>query len=61
MRGVNLAHYGACTNSTGVKLLMMTMMIIMMMMMMMMVMIKIIIIITDVTQIQSAQLEVKPS
>ena len=42
MRGVNLAHYGACSNSTGVKLLMMTLMIIIMIVM---ALIKIIIII----------------
>ena len=39
MRGVKLAHYGACSNTTGVKLLMMKVMIMMVISMMIIIMV----------------------
>ena len=59
MRGVKLAHYGACSNSTGVKLLRMKLIFIIRILMMIMViflmmMMIIIIIIAHLTPSKSA-------
>ena len=58
MRGVKLAHYGACSNRTGVKLFMMKlifmMMLVISLMMIISITIIIIVIIADVTPSKSA-------
>ena len=58
MRGVKLAHYGACSNTTGVKLLMMKMMI--MMVICMMIIIIMMMVMMRITIINMADLSHRP-